>query len=66
MTQSLPFVFDNEALFSHFVDETLLFDQELRNTYDVSQVRTSCLQVLVKQPYFAKWVALEKQCKFTY
>ena len=64
MNHSIPLVLDNEAVFSHFVDETLLFDKELRNTYDLSQVNSSCLQVLVKQPCFAKWVTLEKKCKF--
>ncbi|CAB4002313.1 RAD50-interacting 1-like, partial [Paramuricea clavata] len=61
MNHSIPLVLDNEAVFSHFVDETLLFDKELRNTYDLSQVNSSCLQVLVKQPCFAKWVTLEKK-----
>ncbi|XP_028395357.1 RAD50-interacting protein 1-like [Dendronephthya gigantea] len=60
MDKSIPLVLNDEALFSHFVDETLLFDQELRNTYDLSQVNSNCLDVLVKQPCFAKWVALEK------
>lgn len=65
MNNSIPLVVDDEALFSHFVDETLLFDQELRNTYDLSQVNSNCLDILVKHPCFAKWVALEKMCKFS-
>ena len=63
MEHSIPLVLDDEALFSHFVDETLLFDQELRSTYDLSHVKSSCPQVLSKKPCFAKWVALEKKCK---
>ena len=63
MNQSIPSILDNEALLSHLIDETLLFDQELRNTYDLSQVKSSCLHVLAKQPCFGKWVALEKKCK---
>ena len=64
MNHSILLVLDDEVLFSHFVDETLLFDQELRNTYDLSHVKSSCLQVLSKESCFAKWVALEKKCKF--
>ena len=63
MNHNILLVLDDEVLFSHFVDETLLFDQELRNTYDLSHVKSSCLQVLSKEPCFAKWVALEKKCK---
>jgi hypothetical protein len=63
MEHSIPLVLEDETLFSHFVDETLLFDQELRVNYDLSQLKSSCLEVLVKHN-FAKWVALEKKCKF--
>jgi hypothetical protein len=65
MKQSIPLVVEDEALFSHFVDETLLFDQELRINYDLSQMKSNCLQILAEQPYFGKWVALEKKCMFT-
>ena len=64
INHNIPLVLDDEALFSHFVDETLLFDQELRTSYDLSQVKNNCLQVLAKQPHFGKWVALEKKCMF--
>lgn len=63
MKQTVRSLLDDERIFSHFVDETLIFDQEFRNGYSYQTENNDCLNVLSQPPIFKKWIALEKKCK---
>ncbi|XP_031574184.1 RAD50-interacting protein 1-like isoform X2 [Actinia tenebrosa] len=59
MEHSVPLLLTDDALFSHFVDETLLFQQEVHNLYDYPTSDHQCLNVLVMPKCLDKWVELE-------
>ena len=63
MEESIPKLLDNEATFSHFVDETLLFDKELHTLYYNNSHDHSCLKVLTQPCCLQRWLELEKKCK---
>lgn len=54
---------NNDALFCHFIDEVLLFDQELQQTYSLSSSsstdRLSIVHILLQDSCFDKWLAME-------
>ena len=52
-----------EANFSHLIDEVLLFDSELRNTYFYPPILPGCLDVLCLPEALTKWLIIEKKCK---
>ena len=64
MKQTVPLLLEDDVIFSHFVDETLLFDQELRYVYNYLPPNNVCLKVLSQKQCFKRWVTLEKRCKF--
>jgi len=63
MEHSISQLLPDDTLFSHFVDETLLFDQEIHNLYEYSSNDHQCLKVLTTPECLSKWVELESQCK---
>ena len=60
--QSLPQIMSNEALFSHMVDEVVLFDNELCVMFDYPSSFSGCTSVIMTQPYLDQWVYLEEKC----
>ena len=66
MEQSIPELLDNETVFSHFVDETLLFDKELHTLYYYNSYDHSCLKVLTQPQCLDRWLGLEKKCEFLF
>ena len=63
MESSVPELLDDETMFSHFVDETLLFDKELHTLYHYSSYDHSCLRVLTQSQCLDRWLELEKKCE---
>jgi hypothetical protein len=63
MEHCVPLLLTDDSLFSHFVDETLLFHQEVHNLYDYASSDHQCLSVLVTPKCLDKWVELEHKCK---
>ena len=49
----------NKSLLSHLIDETLLFDRELKSIFGYPTNLTGCTSVLLMQPYFDHWISLE-------
>eukprot|EP00112_Aurelia_sp_Birch-Aquarium-sp1_P009117 Seg2024.4 transcript_id=Seg2024.4/GoldUCD/mRNA.D3Y31 product="RAD50-interacting protein 1" protein_id=Seg2024.4/GoldUCD/D3Y31 len=58
---SLAQISGNESLFSHLIDETLLFDKELRSMFDYPALLPGCTSVLMTQPYLDHWLELEEK-----
>ncbi|XP_041364407.1 RAD50-interacting protein 1-like [Gigantopelta aegis] len=61
LSHDLPELCDDEHVFSHLVDETLLFDRELRLTYSFPTHIPGCLHVLSSGDAFTKWLSIEKK-----
>eukprot|EP00795_Rhopilema_esculentum_P009093 gene9093-16748_t len=59
---TLPQVITNESLFSHLIDETILFDNELRSLFDYPSQLPGCTSVLLQKPYLDHWIDLETKC----
>ncbi|RUS71090.1 hypothetical protein EGW08_021151 [Elysia chlorotica] len=57
----LPELAYEEANFSHLIDEVLLFDSELRNTYLYPPILPGCLDVLCLPEALTKWLIIEKK-----
>ncbi|GFO00969.1 rad50-interacting protein 1-like [Plakobranchus ocellatus] len=57
----LPELAYEEANFSHLIDEVLLFDSELRNTYSYPPILPGCLDVLCLPEALTKWLIIEKK-----
>lgn len=55
---------ENDALFSHLIDETLAFEQEIRDTLGYPSSYCSAITVLTQAKYLTKWLAIEEQCKY--
>lgn len=54
----------DDHLFAHVLDETLSFEQELRETLDYpSATVESALSVLSQPQYLTKWLAAEMNCE---
>lgn len=54
---------ENDALFSHLIDETLAFEQEARDALGYPSSYCSALTVLTQAKYLTRWLAIEEQCK---
>lgn len=50
-------------LFSHLIDETLSFEQEIREILGYPNGFCSPIAVLTQAKYLMKWLAIEEQCK---
>ena len=55
----------DEHIFSHFIDETLTFDRQLRTVYAYPSSQPGPLHILVQDHVIEKWILIEKKCKFT-
>ena len=63
---SLPQMITNNTLFSHMVDEVILFDNELCSMFDYPSGSYGCTSVLMTQPYISHWINLEEKRLFLY
>ncbi|GAB1607404.1 RAD50-interacting protein 1-like [Argonauta hians] len=61
MTADLSFLMYDEHLFTHLIDEALLFDGELRNNYSYPHNQPSAMHVLSQEEVFEKWLVVEKR-----
>ncbi|XP_048248594.1 RAD50-interacting protein 1-like [Haliotis rufescens] len=61
MVNDLPDLVYDEHFFSHMVDEALLFDRELRLTYNYPSTEPGCLHVLSSGDAIDKWLIIEKR-----
>lgn len=56
-------IVENDCLFSHLIDETLAFEQEVRDTLGYPSSYCSAITVITQAKYLTKWLAIEEQCK---
>ncbi len=61
---SLPQISANEALFTHLIDEVLLFDNEMKSLYNYPSNLPGCVSTLVVKPYLDQWLQLEIKSKW--
>lgn len=53
-----------DDLFSHLIDETLSFEQELRDILGYPSSYCNTITVLTEAKYLTRWIRIEKQCIF--
>lgn len=53
----------DDHLFAHLLDETLSFEQELRETFRYPVAFPSALTVLTQAQYLMKWLLAEENCE---
>ena len=63
LKHDIPELLFDDQLLCHTIDELLLFDKELRNSYYYPNSQPGCLHILTEQACFDKWIAIERQCK---
>lgn len=51
-----------DDLYSHLIDETLSFEQELRDTLGYPSSYCNTITVLTQAKYLTRWIRIEKQC----
>lgn len=56
-------IIESDHLYAHLIDETLSFEQEIRETLGYPSSYCSAITVLTQAKYLTKWLALEEQCK---
>lgn len=56
-------IVEDDAIFSHLIDETLAFEQEIRESLGYPSSYCSAITVLTQAKYLTKWLAIEEQCK---
>lgn len=61
MTADLPEIMYDEHLFTHLIDEALLFDRELRQNYGYPPHQPGALHILSQEEVFDKWLVVEKK-----
>lgn len=61
MLTDLPELMNDDHQFCHLVDEALLFDREVRNSYRYPATYPGSLHVLSQDKYFKKWLQIEKK-----
>lgn len=56
----------DEALFSHLVDETLSFEHEMRELVKISYLSSfpTAITVLTQPQFLMQWLRIEEKCKF--
>ncbi len=54
---------EDEHLFAHLIDETLSFEQELKDTLGYPSTYMSAISVITQPQYIMKWLAAEETCK---
>ena len=50
---------DDDVLFAHLIDETMIFDKELQAINNGPEM--NCIKVLLEEPYLKQWIDLEKK-----
>lgn len=63
MKTDLPTIMNDEHIFSHLIDEAILFDRELQGTHGYPHVLPCCLDVLTAGEAFNGWILIEEKCK---
>ena len=63
LAHDLPQLLYDDVIFSHTVDEVLLFDRELHATHGYPPTLPGCLDLLTTPEALTKWLAVEKKCK---
>ncbi len=66
MLTDIPDLLYDDHLLSHFVDETLAFDRELREVYGWPGGQAGCTHILTQDEPFNKWLSIEKKCTYKY
>ncbi|XP_030840742.1 RAD50-interacting protein 1 isoform X1 [Strongylocentrotus purpuratus] len=61
LKHDIPELLFDDQLLCHTIDELLLFDKELRNSYHYPNNQPGCLHILTEQACFDKWIAIERQ-----
>ncbi|XP_078690910.1 RAD50-interacting protein 1-like isoform X1 [Branchiostoma floridae x Branchiostoma belcheri] len=61
LAQDMDSLLYDEHLFSHTVDEVLLFDRELRGSYSYPASQPGVLHVLTVQDTFHRWITVERK-----
>ncbi|XP_063961152.1 RAD50-interacting protein 1-like isoform X1 [Lytechinus pictus] len=61
LKHDIPELLFDDQLLCHTIDELLLFDKELRNSYHYPHSQPGCLHILTEQACFDKWIAIERQ-----
>lgn len=56
-------IVEDDGLFAHLIDETLAFEQEVRDTLGYPSSYCSAITVITQAKYLTKWLAIEEQCK---
>ncbi|XP_049774024.1 RAD50-interacting protein 1 [Schistocerca cancellata] len=57
----LPSLQQDDALFSHLVDEALGFDRELRDSFNYPPKQPGVIRVLTQAQVFVNWINMEKK-----
>lgn len=57
-------IIEDDRLFSHLIDETLAFEQEIRESLGYPSSYCSAMTVLTQAKYLTKWIAIEEQCEY--
>ena len=66
LEHSIPQIIDDDILFSHFIDELLLFNKELHMTHNYHSTESGCLHVLTTEACLERWVELERNCEYLF
>ncbi|WAQ97395.1 RINT1-like protein [Mya arenaria] len=61
MVHDLPELINDDHQFSHLVDEALLFDREVRESYGYPASLPGALHILSQPTYFNKWLQIERK-----
>lgn len=56
-------IVERDDQFSHLIDETLAFEQEVRDTLGYPSSYCSAITVITQAKYLTKWLAIEEQCE---
>ncbi|KAM7441469.1 RAD50-interacting protein 1 [Porites harrisoni] len=60
LEHSIPQIIDDDILFSHFIDELLLFNKELGLAHNYHSTEHGCLHALTTDSCLARWLELER------
>ncbi|VDI67318.1 RAD50-interacting protein 1 [Mytilus galloprovincialis] len=61
MKTDLQDIMNDEHIFSHLIDEAILFDRELQGTHSYPHVLPCCLDVLTAGEAFNGWILIEEK-----
>lgn len=53
---------EDDHLFAHLIDETLSFEQELKDTLGYPTTYMSAICVVTQPQYMLKWLTAEEKC----